>query len=309
MLPLHFHILNQQISMIKEKKTVALSSIIAAVFLTGFKFIVGIVTGSLGLLSEALHSTLDMVAAIVTYFSVRISDKPADKQHHFGHGKIENLSALIQTVLLLVTCGWIVYEAVHRLTTKNVEIEVTKWSYIVVICSIIVDISRSRALFRVAKKHNSQALEADAIHFSTDIWSSVAVLIGLICVDFLHFSAADPIAALIVALIVLYICYKLGKKAIEILLDKAPVQSRNFVVDILDNHPEIKKYHQLKLRTAGADTFVSFNIHLNPAMNFTDVHKFCDHLEKDIQQKIPRCEVYIHAEPENLEHIHAETNE
>jgi len=290
----------------KEKQTVALSSIVAAVFLTGFKFVVGIITGSLGLLSEAMHSSLDLVAAVVTYFSVRISDKPADKQHHFGHGKIENLSALIQTVLLLVTCGWIVYEAVHRLTTKTVSVEVTKWSYIVVIASIVVDISRSRALSRVAKKHNSQALEADALHFSTDIWSSTAVLIGLLCVDFFDFHAADPIAALVVAFIVLYVCYKLGRKAIDILLDKAPAQSDEFVTDILSNHLEIKKFHNLKLRTAGADTFVSFNIHLDPTMSFTDVHRFCDHLEKDIQGKIPRCEVYIHAEPENLEHIKSE---
>ena len=289
----------------KEKKRVAISSVIAAVFLTGSKFVVGILTGSLGLLSEALHSCLDLVAAVVTYFSVRISDKPADKEHQFGHGKVENMSALIQTVLLLVTCGWIIYEAVYRLITKNVEIEVNVWSYIVVITSIIVDISRSRALSRVAKKHNSQALEADAIHFSTDIWSSCVVLLGLICAQFgLYF--ADPIAALFVALIVLYICYKLGKKAIDILLDKAPTQSYESVIEILDNHSEIKKYHNLKLRTAGADTFVSFNIHLEPAMNFIDIHTFCDHLEKDIQQKIPRCEVYIHAEPQNLEHINSE---
>ena len=293
----------QMIKMIKEKKTVAVFSIVAAVFLTGFKFVVGIVTGSLGILSEALHSCLDLLAAVITFFSVRISDKPADKKHHFGHGKVENLSALIQTVLLLVTCCWIFYEAIKRLITKDFTIEVTIWSYIVVVFSIIIDFSRSRSLLRVAKKYNSQALEADALHFSTDIWSSTAVLIGLLCVDFLDFHAADSIAALVVACIVLYVCYKLGKKAIDILLDKAPVQSYDEVEDILNNHSEIKKYHHLKLRTSGADTFVSFNIHLEPSMSFKDVHKFCDHLEKDIQSKIPRCEVYIHAEPQDLEHV------
>ena len=289
--------------MIKEKKIIAFSSIVAAVFLTSLKFIVGIITGSLGLLSEALHSCLDLVATVVTYFSVRFSDKPADKQHNFGHGKMENMSALIQTILLLITCGWIIYEAIQRLTTKENDIDVTIWSYLVVIVSIIVDISRSRALFRVAKKHNSQALEADALHFSSDIFSSLAVLIGLLCVDIFDFPAADPIAALIVAVIVLSICYRLGKKAFEVLLDKAPVQSYEEVVEILNNHSEIKQYHNLKLRVAGADTFVSFNIHLAPTMSFPDVHKFCDHLEKDIQNKIPRCEVYIHAEPENQEHL------
>jgi cation diffusion facilitator family transporter len=241
---------------------------------------------------------LDLVAAVVTYFSVRFSDKPADKKHNFGHGKMENLSALIQTILLLITCGWIVYEAIHRLIFKEVEVSVTIWSYLVVVVSIIVDISRSRALYRVAKKNNSQALEADALHFSSDIWSSAAVLIGLLCVDLFGFTAADPIAALIVAIIILTICYRLGKKSIDILLDKAPVQSCEWVADILNNHSEIKQYHNLKLRTSGADTFISFNIHLDPEMSFSDVHKFCDHLENDIQDKIPRCDVYIHAEPE-----------
>jgi len=286
---------------IKEKERVAVLSIIAAVILTGSKFVIGVITGSIGLLSEALHSCLDLVATVITYFSVRISDKPADKKHHFGHGKIENMSALIQTVLLLITCGWIVYEAVNRLISKNVEIEVNVWAYIVIISSIIIDISRSRALSRMAKKHNSQALEAGALHFSTDIWSSCVVLLGLICAQF-GFYFADPIAALFVALIVLYVCYELGKRAIDILLDKAPAQSYETVTEILNNHPEIKKYHNLKLRTAGADTFVSFNIHLEPTMSFPDIHAFCDHLEKDIQQKIPRCEIYIHAEPHNFEH-------
>jgi len=290
----------------KEKKAVAISSIIAALFLTGFKFVVGFLTGSLGLLSEALHSCLDLLAAVITFFSVRISDKPADEEHHFGHGKVENLSALIQTALLLVTCGWIVYEAIHRLITKSVEIEVNAWSYAVIISSILVDISRSRALSRVAKKHNSQALEADALHFSTDIGSSCVVLLGLICAQF-GFYYADPIAALVVAFIVLYICYRIGRKAIDILLDKAPAQSYDYVIGILNEYPEIKKFHNLKLRTAGADTFISFNIHLDPSMSFTSIHAFCDHLEKNIQQKIPRCEVYIHTEPQNSEHADSGT--
>ncbi|MFT4072894.1 MAG: cation diffusion facilitator family transporter [Dysgonamonadaceae bacterium] len=282
----------------QEKKRVAISSILASIFLTGFKFVVSIMTGSLGLLSEALHSCLDLVATIVTYFSVRISDKPADREHHFGHGKVENMSAFIQTILLLITCAWIIYEAIHRLITNNIEIEVNVWSYIVVISSIVIDISRSRALTKVAKKHNSQALEADALHFSTDIWSSAVVLLGLICSNF-GFYYADLIAAIFVAFIVLHVSYTLGRKAIDILLDKAPLQSQKYVTDILDNHTEIKEYHNLKLRTAGADTFVSFNIHLDPRMSFTAMHAFCDELEKEIQEKIARCEVYIHAEPQD----------
>jgi cation diffusion facilitator family transporter len=289
--------------MIKEKKRVALWSVIAAVFITGFKFVVGILTGSLGILSEALHSLFDFVAVVITYFTVGMADKPADKKHNFGHGKVENLSALIQTVLLLVTCVWIFYEGSSRLASGNFHVEVTIWSYIVVVSSMVIDFSRSRALMKVAKKHNSQALEAGAVHFSTDIWSSAAVLVGLLCVDLFNFPYADPIAALVVACIVLYICYELGKRAIDVLLDRAPEQSLESVTAILNDHAEIKQYHNLRVRASGADTFITFNIHISPNTSFVEIHRFCDHLEKDIKEKIPRSEVFIHAEPQDEEHI------
>ncbi len=292
----------------KEKKRVAFLSVLAAIFLTSFKFIIGILTGSLGILSEALHSALDMVAAVITYFSVRISDKPADKEHNYGHGKIENFSALVETILLVITCAWIIYEAVYRLTTGKTEIEVSVWSYVVVISSIVIDISRSRALSRVAKKYNSQALEADALHFSTDIWSSTVVLLGLIFAQFGIF-LADSIAALMVAFIVLFVSYKLGKKAIDVLLDKAPLETIGEVKLILKTFPEVKEYHNLKVRTAGADTFIKFNIHVEPNATLLDVHELCDRIEKELQNKIPRSEVYIHAEPQEANHIKTETRD
>ena len=283
--------------MVAEKKRVALISVFAAVFLTVFKIIVGILTGSLGILSEALHSGLDLVAAIITYFSVRLSDKPADSDHRYGHGKIENLSALIETFLLLITCVWIIYEAVSRLLSGNTHIEVNKWSYIVVISSIIIDYNRSRMLFRVAKKHNSQALEADAIHFSTDIWSSSVVLFGLICAN-LGWYFADAIAALGVASIVLFVSYQLGKRAIDVLLDKAPMDTVAIVEQTLSNYPEVKQFHDLKVRTAGADTFIKFNIHLEPDLSLRQVHELCDKIENELGELISRSEIYIHGEPQ-----------
>jgi cation diffusion facilitator family transporter len=203
-----------------------------------------VATGSLGILAEALHSGLDLLAAIVTYFSVRVSDKPADRDHHFGHGKIENLSALFETVLLLITCVWIIYEGVQRLLSGRVHIEVTYWSYIVVIASILIDFTRSRALMKAAKKHNSQALEADALHFSTDIWSSAVVLLGLICAQFgIH--SADSYAALIVAAIVIYVCYNLGKRAIAVLLDRAPEGLLESIYETAATMPEIFAVHDI----------------------------------------------------------------
>ncbi|HPI19223.1 MAG TPA: cation diffusion facilitator family transporter [Candidatus Kapabacteria bacterium] len=287
--------------MVKEKKRVALLSVLAAVFLTGFKLVVGILTGSLGILSEALHSALDLVAAVITYFSVRISDKPADKEHNYGHGKVENFSALMETILLVVTCTWIVYEALQRLISGNTEIEVNIWSYIVVVSAIIIDIQRSRKLYKVARKYNSQALEADALHFSTDIWSSAVVLLGLICANFGYFYA-DSIAALLVAIIVLFVSFRLGKKAVDVLLDKAPQETIEKVKEVLASYPEVKDFHGLKVRTAGADTFIKFNIHLEPESSLKSVHELCDDIEKYISSLIPRSEVYIHAEPQDITH-------
>lgn len=294
--------------MVKEKKRAALISVFAAIFLTGFKLVIGIITGSLGILSEALHSGLDLVAAIITYFSVSVSDKPPDKKHNYGHGKIENFSALIETILLLVTCVWIVYEAIQRLTSGNTHIEVSVWSYIVIISSIIIDINRSRMLYKVAKKHNSQALEADALHFSTDIWSSSVVLFGIVCANF-GFFFADSIAALVVALIVLVVSYRLGKKAINVLLDMAPNETYQLVLQVLKDNQDVVNFHSVKIRTAGAETFIRFNIHVDPELTLTEVHTICERIENQLTSLVQRSEVLIHAEPHSLNHIQNEEYE
>jgi cation diffusion facilitator family transporter len=287
--------------MVGEKKKVAFLSVLAAIFLTGFKLIIGLLTGSLGILSEALHSGLDLIAAVITYISVSISDKPADQKHNYGHGKIENFSAFIETLLLLITCAWIIYEAVTRLATGKTEIEVNAWSYIVIVSSIIIDVSRSRALYRVARKYNSQALEADGLHFSTDIWSSAVVLFGLVCANF-GFFFADSVAALVVAVIVLYVSFRLGKKAVDALLDRAPHDKILLVQDALVLFPEVKDYHSLSVRTSGADTFIKVNIHVDPGLTLRQAHEVCDNIEKHLQQLIPRSEVNIHTEPQDPGH-------
>ena len=231
---------------------------------------------------------------------MQISDKPADKDHHYGHGKVENLSALIETILLFLTCIWIIYEAISRLATGKTHIEVNMWSYLVVISSIIIDISRSRALMKVAKKHNSQALEADALHFSTDIWSSAVVLLGLICANFGIF-IADSIAALLVAGIVLYVCYNLGKRSINVLLDKAPEDIYLKIKRLLGQVKDVEYFHDLKVRASGADIFVEVNIHVKPEMNIYTSHDIATRIEQRIMSEIPRCHVHVHTEPDGLE--------
>ncbi len=284
-----------------EKKNVAISSVIAAFFITAAKITVGVLTGSLGIISEALHSALDFIAAIITYIAVHFADQPADYSHHYGHGKIESLSALIETVLLVITCAWIIYEAINRLVTGNFHLEVTFWSYAVVILSIIVDFSRSRALLKVAKKHNSQALEADALHFSTDIWSSLVVLLGLICAQ-IGWHKADSIAALAVAIIVIGISYKLGKKAVDTLLDKAPNELIPIIKKILKEFPEVSSYHSLKVRQSGADTFIEISIHFSPNLHINKAHNITENIESRICSHVERCHIHIHQEPEDANH-------
>ncbi|MCX6278903.1 MAG: cation diffusion facilitator family transporter [Bacteroidetes bacterium] len=281
----------------KEKKRVAGISVIAAFFLTGFKLVVGLITGSLGLLSEALHSGLDLVAAIITYFSVRISDRPPDVNHHYGHGKIENFSALVETFLLLITCAWIIYEGVNRLISGNTHIDVNVFSYIVVVTSIVVDVLRSRALYKVARKYNSQALEADALHFSTDIWSSAVVLLGLVMAHFGWFFA-DSVAALAVALIVLGVSYQLGKRAIDVLLDRSPVSLVSQLESILNQSSAILRYHDLKVRTAGAENFIEVTIHVEPGLTLEKAHEISHSVEQEIILAIPRSFVHVHIEPD-----------
>mgnify|MGYP000863658737 CR=1 FL=1 len=282
--------------MIKEKIKVAFTSVLAAIVITAGKLIVGILTGSLGILSEALHSGLDLIAAIITLFSVKISDKPADRNHHFGHGKIENLSAFIEALLLLATCAWIIYESINRLLSGNFIIEVTIWSYIVVIASIIIDFWRSRALMKTAKKYNSQALEADALHFSTDILSSSVVLLGLIFANYgIHW--ADSVAALGVALIVIKVSYNLSKRAVLVLLDSAPQDIYDVVNHTLDNMTEIKKVNLVRIRNSGADYFIDITAEVDKDLPFVNTHKISDKIEDAIKSKVDRSDVTVHLEP------------
>lgn len=286
---------------ISQKKQVAGWSVVAAFFITGFKLLIGIMTGSLGILSEALHSALDLLAAIITWFAVRFSDLPADKTHSYGHGKIENLSALFETVLLLITCGWIFYEATHRILTGKTHIEVNAWSYIVVISSIIIDFSRSRALSRVAKKYNSQALEADALHFSTDIWSSSVVLLGLVFANF-GFFLADSVAAILVGIIVVFVSMRLAIRSIDGLLDRVPEKVYNQITVVLGSYPEIVHYHDLRVRNSGADHFVDVTVHLEPSLSLNNAHEISERIEHAICAQVPRCHVLVHFEPDDSTH-------
>ncbi len=283
-------------TMAREKRRVALTSIVAAVFLTGMKLAVGLWTGSLGILSEAAHSGLDLVAAGITFYAVRMSDRPPDDAHNFGHHKIENLSALAETLLLLITCVWILYEAYQRLVSGYTEVDVNTLSFAVIGLSIIIDIGRSRALMRVAKKYKSQALEADALHFSTDIYSSAVVIVGLVCVHF-GFPAGDAIAAAMVALIVIWISIQLGKRTIDVLLDTTPAGLHEKIAGQINGIEGVEDIRSLRIREAGSKIFVDLVIGIARTRTFDEAHATMDSVEKAITEVEKDADVMVHSEP------------
>jgi cation diffusion facilitator family transporter len=287
---------NDTIRMSKEKNRVAMTSVFAAILLTGFKLAVGVWTGSLGILSEAAHSGFDLLAAGITLVAVRIADRPADKDHQFGHGKVENLSALIETILLLITCVWILYEAYHRLMTGRQDIDVNAYSFLVIGASIIIDFSRSRALSRVARKYNSQALEADALHFQTDIYSSMVVIFGLVCV-MLGFPAGDAIAAILVACIVIWISIQLGQRTINVLMDRVPHGIEESVAVAVSAVEGVEKINNLRIRQSGASYFIDAAVAIHRLATFDQAHRIMDAVERSVLEAVPRSDITVHAEP------------
>ncbi len=288
----------------KEKQWAATSSVIAAFGLTGSKLAIGIMTGSLGILAEAAHSGLDLIAAVITAFAVKTSGKPADPEHPYGHGKVENISAFIETLLLLITCFWIIYAAVQRIISGKIEIEVNAWSFAVIIVSIVVDISRSRMLYRVARKFNSQALEADALHFSTDIWSSAVVLMGLFCVklnewlqayEFLHY--ADTVAAIVVGLIVIQVSIKLGIRTVNALLDAAPAGAQEKIRTAVEELPEILDCHNVRIRSVGHQSFIDLHVRINGDLTLREAHELTEEIERVIGDIVPSSDIVVHPEP------------
>ena len=292
----------------REKGRAALSSVAAAVLLTGLKLAVGILTGSLGILAEALHSALDLVAAAITYVAVRLSGQPADPEHRYGHGRVENLSAFVESGLLLITAAWVIYEAVRRLFFAEVHVEASPWAFGVMIVSIVVDIGRSRNLSRVAKEHNSQALAADALHFRTDIWSSSVVLAGLAAIwlggrfgtDLGGWlPKADALAALGVAGIVLFVTSRLIRETTDDLLDRAPGETATLVTAAAERVPGVVDCRRVRLRRAGAVVFADVVIEVARVASFAEAHAISEAVEAAIHEAIGggEADIVVHMEP------------
>jgi len=286
-----------------EKRAVAGNSVAAAVLITSGKIVVGITTGSLGILSEAAHSALDLIAALLTYFSVGVSDKPADADHQYGHGKVENFSAFVETALLLLTCAWVIYEAIARLFYRHVEVEPSIWAFAVMLVSMAVDWWRSRALGRIATKYESQALEADALHFSTDIWSSGVVVVGLVLIllgrvyrlDWVR--VADPISALFVAGVIVSVSWRLARRTIDALLDAAPAGVRAQITDAVSRVDGVLEVGRVRIRRAGNRYFADLAVGLARTVTFQRSEQLVEAVTAAVHSILPDADVTVQPLP------------
>ena len=280
----------------------ALGSIGSALVLVGLKVFLAAATGSLGVLSEALHSGLDLIAAILTWLSVRISDRPADSGHTYGHGKFENFSAFVETGLLLATSVYIIVEAFVRLLFKRVHLQPSGLAIAILVVAMGIDLIRSRALSRVAREYPSEALEADALHFSTDVWSTFVVILGMGAVwigqrsGMTWLQEADPIAALAVAAIVIWVGSRLGKRTLDALLDVAPAGLQKRVTEAVQGLEGVLATERVRVRRAGNKHFVDVTISVPRSASFEQVHAISDAVERRVGEIIP-ADVMVHMEP------------
>jgi cation diffusion facilitator family transporter len=289
------------------KRSAALFSVFAALGVTLFKLITGLLTGSLGMLSEAAHSGIDLIAAAITLFSVQVSDRPADADHTYGHGKIESLSAGIESVLMLGSCIWILTEAIRRiLLRQHLSLKFSIWPFVALLLSIAVDYTRSNKLQRIAEETKSEALEADAIHFRTDIWSSLAVLVGLAATfagEYWHIpqlELADPIAAILVAVIILHVTWRLARRTIDALTDATPIEARAQTRDMmrdLANIDGVLSVDRVRTRRSGPNYFADITLGMPRNLTFQRTEQITLAATAAVQRHLPGADVVVHSIP------------
>ena len=287
----------------REKRMAALGSVGSAVVLVSLKVFLAAVTGSLGILSEALHSILDLVAAVITYLSVRVADKPADAQHLYGHGKVESFSAFVETALLLLTAFYIIWEAFQRLLFgRGHAIRPSLTAIVILLLAMGIDFVRSRALNRVAKKYPSEALEADALHFSTDVWSTFVVVLGItgawlgVKFNVPWLSMLDAVAALGVAGVIIWIGQRLGRQTADALLDVAPRGLRERIANTVDETEGVLQTERVRVRRAGQRYFVDVTISVPRTASLEQAHAASEAVERRIGEIVP-ADVVVHVEP------------
>ncbi len=294
------------------KRTAALFSVLAATLITLLKLVTGVLTGSLGMLSEAAHSGIDLIAAAITLFSVQAADRPADDEHNYGHGKIESLSAFVETGLMLASSLWIIQNAIQRIVHRGrqLELPLSIWPFLVLLLSIVVDYTRSRNLRRIAADERSEALAADAVHFGTDLWASIAVLLGLGATkigEWIHqpsLELADPVAAVIVAAIILKVSWSLAHRTADNLLDATPSQdgltaseTRRNLIHELAAIPDVLAVDRLRTRRSGSGYFADLTLAMPRNLTFQRSEQITFAATEAIQRVLPKADVVVHSVP------------
>ncbi|MGD0113335.1 MAG: cation diffusion facilitator family transporter [Armatimonadota bacterium] len=287
------------------KQHAARFSVVSNISLTLFKLVVYVATGSVSILSEALHSGLDLVAAVMAFLAVRKSGDPADAEHQFGHGKFESLSGLAEGALIIVAVVMIAMSAMHRLLIRHAPLSHPYLGMIVMGVSAVINLFVSRMLFRVSRKTDSVALAADAWHLRTDVWTSTGVLAGMAAIGVgrrLHvpgIDLLDPIIALGVALVIAKAAWDIMAQSWGHLVDRSlPPEELSMIESLLQEHyPEIAGFHQLRTRKAGSQRYIDLHVVVPGEESVADAHVMCDHLENDLKALLPEAEVLIHVEP------------
>jgi len=290
-------------AMLTDKRKVALNSMLASLGLTIIKLAVGVASGSIAVLAEAAHSGLDCAAAAMTLWAVRISDKPSDANHPYGHHRLENLSALGETLLLLITCAWILYEAGQRLLGEPKHVSNPAVAVAVLVVSMLVDWSRSRALSNAAREHESQALEADALHFSTDILSSGTAVLGVVLVwltprlGMPWLARADAGAAVLIALLTIGLSWRLGLRTVKALTDEISPELRDQIESVVRKVEDVHEPLRVRARVSGNHTFVDVVAHVPDSLSVKQSHALADRIEEAVRSCVKNVDVMVHLEP------------
>lgn len=278
-----------------DKVKAARISVFSNTLLIILKLVVGLFTASVSIISEAIHSGMDLLAAIIAFFSVKVSDTPPDEKHPYGHGKYENVSGVVEALLIFIAAGWIIYEAVLKINSQE-EIESIGIGSLVMLISAGINFFVSKHLYRVAKKNDSVALEADALHLKTDVYTSLGVAVGLGLIWLTDWHILDPIAAIFVAILILKESYSLLRKAYAPLLDSSLSKDEILIIETVIKNKNIK-FHDLKTRKSGQFRFADIHLEMHPSTELLRVHDICDEIENDVKSKIKNIELNIHVEP------------
>jgi cation diffusion facilitator family transporter len=288
-----------------KKSRVALLSVTSNATLVAAKLSIGLFINSVSVISEAIHSAVDLVAALIAFLAVKTSSKPEDRRHAFGHGKIENISGTVEALLIFLAAGWIIYEAVHKII-KPQHIEQVRWGILVMSISAGANFFVSRMLFKVGTETDSIALKADAWHLRTDVWTSIGVMAGLLLYltgtfffPGLNLTWVDPAAAIIVAMMIVKAAYNLTRESVRDLLDARLSREDEAIINayVREQQPKVLSYHNLRTRKSGSQRFFEFHLVVAPDMSVQESHGIGDSIVARVKERYPDAKVVIHVEP------------